>query len=231
MERETTTISVIVPTWNERERITEAVARARLVGDEVIVADAGSPDGTRELAERAGAVVVPCSARGRGAQLRAGASRATGDVLLFLHADATLPPEARGAILRALVGPDVVGGNFALRFAPPSFAANLFTRVNDVRRRFFHIYYGDSAIFVRRSVYEELGGVRPFPILEDYDLVRRLERRGRTAYVRDVEVHASARRFEGAPLRTLFVWSCLQVLFSVFGVSPYRLARHYGDIR
>jgi hypothetical protein len=125
----------------------------------------------------------------------------------------------------------VLGGNFLLRFVPPSRSARLFSWASDARRRWFCIYYGDSGIFLRREVYEELGGFRPLPILEDYDLVRRLERHGKTAYVKDVVVEASARRFAHAPVRTLLVWTWIQMLYSLLDVSPDRLARHYADIR
>ena len=223
-------LSVIIPTWNEARRVEAAVRGARALGAEVLVVDAGSTDDTAARAEAAGAVLV-LSRRGRGAQLHAGARRATGDVLLFLHADAELPASAAGAIASALRDEEVVGGNFYLRFVPDSPAARLFTWANHVRRRWLRIYYGDSALFLRRRTYDALGGFRELPILEDYELVRRLERHGRTAYVRDVEVQVSARRFERAPLRTLLVWTYIQVLYSVFGVSPARLARHYADIR
>lgn len=221
---------MIIPTWNEAARIRSAVGRARAAFDEVIVADASSPDGTAAAAAEAGAVVVE-SSRGRGAQLHAGAMRARGDVLLFLHADVALPEGARSAIEQALATPAVLGGNFALEFVPRSPSARLFTWANDVRRRWFRIYYGDSAIFVRRHVYDALGGFRALPILEDYDLVRRLEREGKTAYIRNAVVQASARRFADAPMRTLAVWTWIQVLYSLFDVSPHRLARHYADIR
>ena len=223
-------LTVVIPTWREAARVTAAVRAARAIGDEVIVADAGSPDGTAGLAETAGARVVT-SARSRGAQLHAGALAARGEVLLFLHADTDLAPEARAAIDEVLADPRVVGGNFDLEFVPDSFAARVFTRANRVRRRFFSIYYGDSAIFVRRRVYEELGGFKPLPILEDYELVRRLERHGATAYVRDVVARTSARRFEASPLRTLATWTWIQTLYSVFQVSPDRLAVHYRAIR
>ena len=223
-------LSVVIPTWNESARIERAVTGARAIADEVIVADSGSPDGTADLARAAGAVVVDAP-RGRGRQLHAGASASTSDVILFLHADVDLPPSARGAIEEALADPGVVGGNFVLRFVPRSPAARLFGWANHVRRRWFRIYYGDSAIFVRRSAYESLGGFRPLPILEDYELVRRMERSGRTAYVRSVVAEASARRFEQAPVRTLLVWTWIQLLYSAFDVNPDDLARHYSDIR
>lgn len=223
-------LTVVIPTWREAARVTAAVRAARAIGDEVIVADAGSSDGTAALAEAAGARVVT-AARSRGAQLHAGALAARGEVLLFMHADTDLAPAARAAIDEALADPRVVGGNFDLEFVPDSFAARAFTRANRVRRRFFSIYYGDSAIFLRRRVYDELGGFKPLPILEDYELVRRLERHGATAYVRHVVARTSVRRFEAAPLRTLATWTWIQTLYSVFNVSPERLASYYHDIR
>lgn len=224
------TVSVIIPTFCEAGGIADAVRRAQEVGDEVIVVDGGSSDGTAELARAAGARVVS-AARSRGAQLHAGASVAEGSVLLFLHADVVLPSAARAAMVEALADERVVGGNFYLRFVPGSFAASLFTLANHWRRRWLRIYYGDSGLFVRRDVYRRLGGFRALPVLEDYELVRRLERAGRTAYLRDVVIEASARRFEAAPLRTLGVWTLIQVLYSAFGVRPERLAKLYRDIR
>src|SRR6266511_4311111 len=101
-------LSVVIPTWCEASEIRAVVAVARAIGDEVIV-DAGSPDGTAELARAAGARVI-VAAKGRGAQLDAGARVATGDALLFLHADIRLPAEARAAIEVALSEPGILGG-------------------------------------------------------------------------------------------------------------------------
>jgi len=222
-------ISVVIPAWQEADTIEGAVRAALAVGDEVVVVDAGSPDGTADRARQAGAQVI-VGPKGRGPQLHGGARAAAGDVLLFLHADARLPPEARGAILEALAAPGVVGGNFLLCFEPASPSARLLGWLNDARRRWLRIYYGDSAIFVRREVYERLGGFRAMPILEDYQFVRRLERLGPTAYIRRVTVTASARRFQGALFRTLVVWIVVQGLYSM-GMSAERLAGLYRDIR
>jgi rSAM/selenodomain-associated transferase 2 len=226
------TLSVIIPTWCEAAVIEDAIASARRVGDEVIVADAGSPDGTASIAASQGARVV-VAPKGRGAQLRAGAEAATGAVLVFVHADAKLGPGAREAILRELAQPGVIGGNFYLLFEGQGLFARLFTWANDWRRRLFRVYYGDSVLFVRREIYEQLGGFEPFPIFEDYDFVRRLERSslGRTVYIRDVTVSASARRFEQAPVRTLMLWGVLHTLYSVAHVHPDRLVGLYTDVR
>lgn len=222
-------VSAIIPTWQESARVRDAVRAARRVADEVIVADASSPDATAERARDEGARVVTAP-KGRGAQLHAGACAARGDVMLFLHADTSLDDRARDAIERALAAPDVVGGNFFLRFVPDVGWARVFTWANDARRRLLRVYYGDSAPFVRSEVYRRLGGFRALPLMEDYDFLRRLERAGRTVYVRDVEVRASARRFVARPLRTLAAWTAIQALYTL-GAHPARLARLYPDLR
>jgi glycosyltransferase involved in cell wall biosynthesis len=229
------TISVIIPAWCEAERIAAAVHEARQLGDEVIVADAGSPDGTARLAAVHGARVIQAD-KSRGAQLRAGAAAASGELLVFVHADAQLAPGARAALLRRLRDHNVIGGNFLLEFDGDGLFARIFTIANDLRRRYLRVYYGDSVLFVRRDIYEELGGFQPFPIFEDYDFVRRLERRARqrgerTAYIREVSVRVSDRRFARAPVRTLASWALLHALYSIGGVHPTRIASLYKDVR
>ena len=222
-------ISAIIPTWQEADWITGSVAAAQAIADEVLVADGGSSDGTPDIARRAGALVV-AAPRGRGRQLATGARAASGDVLLFIHADTHLPREARAAMLRALMDPSVVGGNFFLRFDPPTRVGQLFTRVYDLRRRALAVYYGDSPLFVRRRVYERLGGFPEQALFEDHAFIRRLERAGRTAYVRDVVAKSSSRRYEQRPLRTLALWAALQSAYSL-GAPPDWLARWYAVVR
>jgi rSAM/selenodomain-associated transferase 2 len=221
-------ISAIIPTWCEEASIARAVASAARIADEVIVVDARSPDGTVACATAAGARVLT-SQKGRGAQLCLGASAARGEVLLFLHADAELSSGAREAMLEALADPAVIGGNFRLRFVPRSPAARLFAWANHVRRVYLNLYYGDSGVFVRRAVYDALGGFKSLPLLEDYEFVRRLERYGKTTYLR-IDIRVSARRFEAAPARTLLTWAIVQGLYSL-GVAPDRLVRWYRDVR
>ena len=222
-------LSVVIAAWQEASCIQSAVANAKEFADEVVVADAGSADGTAKLAAAAGAHVV-AAPRGRGQQLHAGALVAGGDVILFLHADATIDPACKQRIEQALAVPGIIGGNCRLRFTPPTWAARLFGWANHVRRVCFKIYYGDSALFVRRAAYFELGGFRAMPLFEDFDFIKRMQRRGRTAYLQDVFVTASARRFAHAPLRTLALWTLLQCLYSC-GVPAERLAKLYRDLR
>ncbi|MEM1032341.1 MAG: TIGR04283 family arsenosugar biosynthesis glycosyltransferase [Myxococcota bacterium] len=223
-------VSAIVPTYREASRIGATVRALRDVCDEVIVCDAQSPDGSAGQARAAGATVVSVETPGRGAQLNAGAAVAGGATLVFVHADTTIPKGFRAAIDDALSDPCVVGGNFRLRFWPPSCAARGFTFANDLRRRWFDIYYGDSCIFVRTEVFRRLGGFPPSPILEDYAFVRALEALGPTAYITSCEVRSSARRFADHPWRTLALWTFLQAAYGV-GVDPHRLAALYRHVR
>lgn len=138
-------ISIIIPAWNEAPLITDAVHSAFRVADEVIVVDANSRDNTTPLAQAAGAKVLQAP-KGRGRQLHAGALAATGDILLFLHADARLPPIARSAILARLADSSVIGGNFLLEFFPSSWFTRFLAPFNDLRRLVTRRYYGDSGI-------------------------------------------------------------------------------------
>jgi rSAM/selenodomain-associated transferase 2 len=222
-------ISVIVPVWNEAPLVADAIRAARLVADEVIVVDAGSPDGTAARAKEAGALVVEAD-KGRGRQLPAGAARASGDVLLFLHADARLPLRARAAILNALADPATVGGAFYIRFLPASWFTRILEPANSLRRRLSRRYYGDTGLFVRASAYRELGGHEPWAVMHDYEFSGRMERHGPCVYIQDPCIWASARRFQGRELRTLFTWLFIQTAYR-FGASPHWLSRFYPDAR
>ena len=226
-------ISVIIPTLDEAYSLGATLhALTRLEHGrrvEVIVADGGSTDATREIAEGHGARVIS-AARGRGAQMHAGATAARGDVLWFLHADTVPSPDAAAHILDALrLDRGIVGGNFAISFDGTRRAARFLTWLYPQLRK-LGLCYGDSAIFVRARVYRELGGFKPFPIFEDLDLVRRLRKRGRLVHLR-AQVVTSSRRFEGRSfIRTFVRWSFLQILYWL-GVSPHTLSRLYASDR
>ncbi|MDX1980989.1 MAG: TIGR04283 family arsenosugar biosynthesis glycosyltransferase [Bryobacteraceae bacterium] len=221
-------ISVLIPTYNE-EAIIEGTLRAiRAEGPyEVIVCDGGSTDATLERAAGLARVVV--SARGRAVQMNAGAREASGDVLLFLHADARIAPGGLRAIGKALADGRWSGGNFRIEFEGGDWAAAVFSWINRVRCR-FGVFYGDSGIFCRRGVFEQMGGFREWAILEDYEFARRLWRTGGVAYL-DERIHVSARRWRrGGMMNTLWSWFWIQGLYLV-GVSPDRLSRMYRDVR
>ncbi|HYH86262.1 MAG TPA: TIGR04283 family arsenosugar biosynthesis glycosyltransferase [Pyrinomonadaceae bacterium] len=219
-------LSIIIPALNEAHSIgaTLDAVRALRGSVEVIVVDGGSVDATVEISCGRGARVVECG-RGRGLQMHAGACAARGQVFWFLHADTFPPHGAAEMIAEALSDARVVGGNFRVLFGGGRAAARFLTWLYP-RLRMLGLCYGDSGIFVRREIYERIGGFKPFPIFEDLDLVRRLRRAGRMAHVRATVV-TSSRRFEGRSFALTFArWSVLQTLYWL-GVHPRRLGRMY----
>jgi rSAM/selenodomain-associated transferase 2 len=222
-------VSIIIPTLNEKTTIRDvALALGGMSGNfEVIVVDGGSNDGTAEIAAECGLTVIDAP-RGRGQQMNAGALKAKGDVLIFLHADTRLPANALAIIEKAFEDESICGGNFGLNFDGGTLGARVLTMIYPFLR-LGGMCYGDSGLFVRRAIFEESGGYRDYPIFEDCDLYRRLKRKGR--FVR-LPAHAttSSRRFEGRFVRTFVFWSVLQVLYWV-GVDPKRLGRLYKPVR
>lgn len=220
-------ISIVIPTLNEAEMLPTTLEslRQQKTDMEIIICDGGSTDGTTDIAGDAGATVIT-TARGRGQQLATGAGRATGDVLVFLHADTVLAPGAIRAVSHAFADPSIVGGNFRVLFDGPSdFAAWLTGYYAWLRSH--ALYYGDSVIFIRRAVYEEIGGIKPIALMEDYDLVRRLEASGPTICIDTPPVITSSRRFEGRrPWRIYTQWVMIHTLYHL-RVQPNLLARLY----
>lgn len=224
-------ISIIIPTLNEVGRIGERVREVRRqpIDTDVIVVDGGSTDATRDEAEAAGAKVLT-SAPGRGRQIAFGARAADGDVLLFLHADTELGVTSLAKIERVLGDPDVLGGNFRVVFEGDSEFARWLTGFYAWFRR-KGLYYGDSAVFVRREAYDRLGGMRSLDLMEDFEFNRRLEHLGRTVCIADPPVVTSSRRFEGRRPAAIFLqWCTLHALF-YFGASSRWLARLYDSRR
>ena len=218
-------LSVVIPALNEQDVSGDLLEYlSALPGvDEIIVADGGSTDATRRIVRESGVAHLAISEPGRGVQLRAGAESATGDALLFLHAD-TLPPRDVAAQIREALDAGYAGGNFRLRY-PGGGALGRWLEVLVLIYRRLNRYYGDSGIFLRREVYERTGGFPAVPIMEDVIFVERLERAGKTAFLNGPMV-SSPRRWRGRPLRTLFLWAFMQLAHE-FGVSPWKLSRFY----
>jgi rSAM/selenodomain-associated transferase 2 len=220
------TISVVIPTLNEAAGVAAAVASARAaLGDcEVLVIDAGSSDGTAEAAASAGAIVVTAPGS-RAEAMNVGAAAAVGDVLLFLHADTSLPAGAAAAISAALER--CGAGAFRIGF---DHSRPVVERLVNGRSRLFRVVYGDQAIFASRVAFERVGGYRPLPIMEDRDLARRLRRSWGLALL-PLRVTTSSRRHRsGGGLRTLARGLLIQLLYAL-RVSPERLARRYPPVR
>lgn len=223
-------ISVVIPALNEAENVAATVASAAAPAvAEVLLVDGGSVDATVRVAERAGARVLR-GERGRARQMNAGAVAASGDVLLFLHADTTLPPGFDALVVAAMRDPRVAGGRFDIDLVPTSPLIGLTARLINLRSRLSKIATGDQALFVRRDVFADIGGFPDMPILEDVAFSVALKRRGRIACLR-ARVSSSSRRWrkDGVVRTILLMWTMRFLFFC--GVSSRRLARLYADTR
>jgi len=221
-------ISAIIITLNEETTLERLLADPAIhEADEMIVADGESTDRTQEIARKYARLVTHSPSRAM--QMNAGAREASGEVLLFLHSDVHLESGAIEAVRQAMRNGDYVGGNLDIRFEGGDWISASFNFIYHWRR-YLGIFYGDSAIFCRREVFERLGGYRNWPILEDYEFGRRLFKAGRLAFLNRV-IWVSDRRWRKAGLlKTLFSWVWIQSLY-ILGVSPHRLARWYRHVR
>jgi rSAM/selenodomain-associated transferase 2 len=220
-------LSVIVPALDEASALPATLAAAaplRRRGHEVIVVDGGSSDATREAA-RAGADRVLEAERGRSRQMNAGAAAAAGDVLLFLHADTLLPPDADACIRRALES-GRAWGRFDVRIGGASIALAVVAASMNIRSRLTGIATGDQAMFARREAFEAAGGFPDIALMEDLALSRALKRLSPPACLRE-RVTTSGRRWsERGVTRTIALMWWLRLQFFL-GADPARLARSY----
>lgn len=233
-----TEISVIVPTLDEEVLIERTLcgilARRDEAKLEVIVADGGSRDHTVAVAERYARVV--CADRGRARQLNGAAREATGEILFFVHADMELPPGAIAEVRQKVLVEGYDGGGFSNVFSRHNTRIKRLGRLlnlrlldNDHARN--TIFFGDNGIFVRRRVFDALGGFLEIPIMEDYDFSTRLRRRYRSVRILSPRLIVSARRYEGAGfVRTRLQWIVISALYRL-GCPPRLLARLYRDVR
>jgi rSAM/selenodomain-associated transferase 2 len=222
-------LSVVVPVLDEAETIADhlqSLAPLRAGGAEVIVVDGGSADDTRTLA-RPGADRVLAAARGRARQMNAGAEAATGDILLFLHADTRLPPAADARIRETLAAGRRAWGRFDVRIAGSRRLLRIVAALMNRRSRLTGIATGDQAIFVTRAAFAAAGGYPDIPLMEDIALSRRLKRLSRPACLK-AQVTTSGRRWErnGVARTILTMWRLRLAFF--LGADPRALAVAYG---
>jgi rSAM/selenodomain-associated transferase 2 len=223
-------ISVIVPVLNEETTIGRTLAAVMaLRPHEIIVVDGSSGDRTREIGAQAGAKVL-MTGPGRARQMNRGALEATGEVLLFLHADTRLPVSAFRDIESALSDPRYLGGRFDVELDSDRWLLKVVGAMISLRSRLSKVGTGDQAIFVRREVFAELDGFPDMPLMEDIAFCRMLKRAGKVACLRS-KVVTSARRWETDGVwRTIFRMWTLKLLY-LAGVPPARLKRFYADTR
>ena len=233
-------ISVIIPTLNEERTIMATLAHTAALGfDELIVVDGGSLDQTPVLVESyrrrtqspaqspVRLVTAPC---GRARQMNEGAKASGGEILLFLHADTQLPHDAKTMIDTTLADRRMVGGRFDVRFDRPLMWGTVISRMMNWRSRLSGLATGDQALFVRRPIFEQMGGFADMPLMEDIEFSRRLKKAGAIAAL-TATVTTSFRRWEQqGPVRTIHLMWALRFLYWV-GVSPHTLCRWYELVR
>jgi hypothetical protein len=219
-------VSVVIPALNEAEQLPATLAAVqRDAPHEIVVVDGGSTDLSAGIA-RAHDAIALVAPRGRAVQLNAGAAVATGEYLLFLHAD-TLPPAGYPALVRAaLADPAVAGGAFEFAIAGNFPGRRVIERGTNWRSRWRQRPYGDQGIFVRRDTFFQVGGFPPWPIMEDDGFVRRLRRLGRIAIAPAPALTSGRRWATRGALRTTLLNQCIVLGFRL-GVPPDRLARWY----
>ncbi len=222
-------LSVIVPTLNEAASLGRTLTCLRRAGSEIIVVDGGSQDATREIAGQAGATIL-VAAGGRAAQQNAAAAVAKGRRLLFLHAD-TLPPDGYAELIhRTLDHPATVAGAFHFRTDGSGAVMQLIEWGANVRSAVFQWPYGDQGLFMEKRVFDELGGFAPLPIMEDYELVSRLRRRGRVVTLNETAI-TSARRWQRLGALRTTARNLAMIAGFHAGIPPVRLARFYRGNR
>lgn len=224
-------ISVIIPTLNEEKSLANTIqslqAEKASQPLELIITDGGSTDSTKALAQSYGSLVIT-TPRGRGLQMNEAAKLASGDILLFLHADTILPPGALKEVRELIANPNVRGGFFRVSYSGNTKQARLLTYLPPFLK-IFGMCYGDRGLFVRKSVFTMLDGYKPIPLFEDYELCARLRKLG--GFVETTTVSTtSSRRFDKQLLRTLGLWLLLQTLYWI-GVPPRQLDKFYRVAR
>lgn len=231
-------ISAIIVTFNEEQfihSIIDELEKQLQIDCEILLADGGSSDQTIELARQRGIEIISCR-KGKSCQMNDAAKKATGDILFFVHADMKFPNNLLASIQQH-VDKGFDGGGFA----------NVFDEHNEkIKRignllnfRFFDkreqsdkgIFYGDNGMFVRKKVFDELGGFKEIPIMEDYDFSKRLSHEFQTVKIKNPFITVSARRHVKAGFwKTRLQWVLIRVLFQ-WGISPKSLSKWYTDVR
>jgi rSAM/selenodomain-associated transferase 2 len=223
-------ISVVIPVLNEGENINRLIGHLRALpsdGEPEIVVVDGDPGKSTITAIEHGRVVTVTAGPGRASQMNAGAALASGDVVLFLHADTFLPWNAFELIADAMEDPRYAAGAFDLGILTDRKIFKVTEWYVALRTRLTHIPFGDQGIFVRKKYFTQIGGYRDIPIMEDVELMSRIRKRGDAVRFIPAKVMTSPRRWEREGiLRATFRNWMLQILY-IAGVPPERLARWY----
>ena len=230
-------IAVIIPILNEQDVLPSLLnTLLPLEFEEVILVDGNSHDRSVEVAKTCLKTLchpfyqIISGPKGRATQMNAGAAQASADILLFLHADTQLPHNAKNIIEEALSNSHSVGGRFDVRFPQDQGYAWMVSRMMNHRSRLSGICTGDQAMFVRRAVFESMGGFADMPLMEDIEFSRRLKQQGAIVPLRETVITSFRRWEQQGPLRTILRMWFLRFFYWV-GWDPQRLQQYYNHAR
>jgi hypothetical protein len=224
-------VSVVIPALNEAANLRPTLEAAHALVDgghpyEVILVDGGSTDETMSIARSLDCIILS-GPRCRAQQMNIGAAIATGEYLLFLHADTLLPPGYAEHISKTLAETNTVAGAFRFTIAEDFFGRKLVERMTNWRARSWQLPYGDQGLFLRRDIFNRMGGFPELPIMEDYEFVRRLRRLGGRIEIAPAPASTSGRRWKKFGVARTTLMNQIMIVAYHLGVSPLRLARWY----
>lgn len=223
-------ISIIVPVYNEEKKLekNQFFYDSLQSKAELLFADGESTDTSAEIAKKIGKVIS--SKRGRAIQMNAAAKLATGDILLFLHADTQISVTSLSLIDSAVNDKNFIGGCLTQKIDKTGLAYRLIESEGNIRARISKVFYGDQGIFVKKDIFFKINGFPEVPIMEDVLFAERMRNLGKTIVLRD-KIFVSPRRWEKKGiLKTIFMYSYINILFHL-GISLEKIKSRYEDLR
>jgi rSAM/selenodomain-associated transferase 2 len=220
-----------MPVLNEEKVLNDSLSQLKLnEEDELIIVDGGSSDRTLSIAGKFTDNIFTTKT-GRASVMNYGADKASGDILLFLHADCLLPKNGLGMVRETLNDKNVAAGAFLLRIDHKGTAFRIIEHVSNLRARITRLLYGDQGMFLRKDVFEKIGGFADMPLMEDIEISRRLKKEGKIIFI-DHPIVASPRRWlnEGIIYTTLRDWA-IASSYAFLHISPEKLIKYYREVR
>lgn len=231
MNKKQDTLSIIIPVLNEAVNIEKCLSQFQNLFDaEIIFVDGGSKDNTVELIEKNGFKVIKSPVKMRSFQMNLGAKNAQGDILLFLHGDSILPPNYFLLINNIFQQENTIAGAFCLKIDDNNKVFRLLELMVNMRSHFLSLPYGDQGIFIKKSIFQEMGGFTELAIMEDFELIKRLQKLGQIRIVSE-RIITSARRWQKLGIVKTTIINQLIIIGYYLRIEPQKLANFYRQIK